>query len=87
MGHHAVHETNSFVCKNFQLVRSDASHYETFLICLIALFLSLSKPIQPYDDVAIADEGLQVLTYSRHSWLLSSVGSLRCQNQLHDIRL
>ena len=32
------------------------------------MFLPLLKPIKPYDDVAIANEGLQVLTYSRHSW-------------------
>ena len=31
-----------------------------------------------YGDVAIAGEGLQMLTYARHSWPLSSEGSLTC---------
>ena len=29
-----------------------------------------------YGDVTIAGEGLQILTYARHSWTLSSEGSL-----------
>ena len=31
-----------------------------------------------YEDVTIADEGQQTLTYPRHSWLLSIEGSLAC---------
>ena len=31
-----------------------------------------------YGDVAITSEGLQILTYARHSWPLSSKGSLAC---------
>ena len=29
-------------------------------------------------DVTIADEGLQILTFARHSWPLSSKDSLAC---------
>ena len=32
-----------------------------------------------YGDVAITGEGLQILTYTRLSWPLSSEGSLVCQ--------
>ena len=31
-----------------------------------------------YGDITITDEGLQILTYTRHSWPLSSEGSLTC---------
>ena len=31
-----------------------------------------------YGDVTIAGEGLQILTYARHVWPLSSEGSLAC---------
>ena len=31
-----------------------------------------------YGDIAIIDEGLQILTYTWHSWPLSSEGSLAC---------
>ena len=40
------------------------------------IFLCLSS--QSYGDVSIAGEGLQILTYARHSWPLSSEGSLTC---------
>ena len=33
---------------------------------------------QSYGDVTIASEGPQILTYARHSWPLSSEGSLTC---------
>ena len=35
-----------------------------------------------YGDVTIADEGLQILTYTRHSWPLSSKGSWACPTYL-----
>ena len=31
-----------------------------------------------YEDVTITGEGLQILTYARHSWPLSSEDSLAC---------
>ena len=31
-----------------------------------------------YGDVTITDEGLQILTYTRHSWPMSSEGSWAC---------
>ena len=33
-----------------------------------------------YGDITITDERLQILTYARHSWLLSIEGSLACHN-------
>ena len=37
-----------------------------------------SRIFHSYGDVIIAGEGLQILTYARHSWPLSSEGSLTC---------
>ena len=34
--------------------------------------------VHTYWDVTIAGEGLQILTYARHSWPLNSEGSLTC---------
>ena len=40
--------------------------------------LSRSRIFHSYGDVTIAREGLQILTNARHSWPLSSEGSLTC---------
>ena len=51
-------------------------------ICLICLFVwgfsSHSRVSHSYGDFTIANEGLQILIYARHSWPLSSEGSLAC---------
>ena len=39
---------------------------------------SHSRIFHSYGDVTIAGEGLQILTYARHSWPLSSEDSLAC---------
>ena len=53
-----------------------------FVCLFVCLFLrslsSLSRIFHSYGDVTIAGEGLQILTYARHSWLLGSEGSLAC---------
>ena len=47
--------------------------------CLFVWSLSSHSIIfQSYGDVTIAGEGLQILTYARHSWPLSSEDSLTC---------
>ena len=51
--------------------------------CHISLFVFWgfsfhSRIFYSYGDVTIADEGLQILTYARHSWPLSSEGYLSC---------
>ena len=51
------------------------------MLCLFVCFgrfSSQSLTCHSYGDVAIAGEGLQMLTYTRHSCLLSSEGSLAC---------
>ena len=40
---------------------------------------SHSRIFHSYEDVTITGEGLQMFTYIRHIWLLSSEGSLACQ--------
>ena len=49
-------------------------------VCLFWGLSSHSRIFHSYGDVTIADEGLQILTYARHSWSLSSEGSLACHN-------
>ena len=39
-------------------------------------FSSHSRIFHSYEDITIASEGLQILTYAPHSWPLSSKGSL-----------
>ena len=51
--------------------------------CVFSLFgrdlSSHSRIFHSYGDDAIAVEGLQILTFDRHSWPLSSEGSLACR--------
>ena len=44
--------------------------------------LSHSKIFHSYGNVTIAGEGLQILTYARYSWSLSSEGSLAVELSL-----
>ena len=47
------------------------------LVCL-GFFRPNREFVHSYGDVAIAGEGLYILTYPRHSWPLTSKGSLAC---------
>ena len=40
--------------------------------------VELSHSFVAYGDVTITGKGLQILTYARHLWPLSSEGSLAC---------
>ena len=54
-----------------------------FFVCLFVWSLqSHSRIFHSHGDVTIASEGLKIQTYVRHSWQLSSEGSLACQNLL-----
>ena len=46
--------------------------------CVCLGFTSHSKISHSYGDVTITSEELQIFTCTRHSWLLSSEGSLAC---------
>ena len=49
------------------------------LVCLIVCLFGVFVPLEnfhSYGYVTIANEGLQILTYVRHTWPLSSEGSL-----------
>ena len=48
-------------------------------VCLFGVFSSQSRIFHPFGDNTINGEGLQILTYARHSWPVSSEGSLVCQ--------
>ena len=45
-------------------------------------FLSHSKIFHSDGDVIVTGEGLQILTYARHSWPLSSKASIACHSTL-----
>ena len=53
-----------------------------FPISFLCLFVwglsSHSIIVHPYRDFTIVGEELQILTFARHSWSLSSEGSLAC---------
>ena len=52
------------------------SSHPLLFVCLG--FSSHSRMCHLYRDVTFAGEGLQILTYARHSWPFSSEGSLAC---------
>ena len=69
------------VFKKGQYRHSEMAVYSQGLfVCLFVCleFFVHSKHFHSFGDVNIAREGLQILTYARHSWPLSSEGSLAC---------
>ena len=50
-------------------------HARIWLICFVFVCFG---GFHSYGDVTITGEGLQILTFARHSWSLSSEGSLSC---------
>ena len=71
------HHDRSFLLKR----TTNLSEWEwpTVLFSLFVRgFSSHSRICHSYGDLTIAGEGLQILTYARHSWPLSSEGSLAC---------
>ena len=51
-----------------------------FNVVLFVCSSSHSRIFHSYRDVTIAGEGLYIFTYARHSWPLSSEGSLTCHS-------
>ena len=52
---------------------------EGLFVCLFVwAFSSYSRIFHSYRDFTITSDGLQILTCARHSWPLSSEGSLAC---------
>ena len=54
--------------------------WTSWVLCFLFVcgFTSYSRIFHSYGGVTITGEGLHILTYTRHSWPLSSVGSLAC---------
>ena len=48
------------------------------IVCLFEILRHTREFLHSYGDVKIIREGLQILTYTRHSWSFSSEGSLAC---------
>ena len=48
------------------------------VLMFVSSFSSELRIFHSFGDVTIAGERLQILTYARHSWPLSSEGSLTC---------
>ena len=64
---------------NVVFINSHVFSCQSYIFCLFDwVFLSLSRIVHSYRDVTINGEGLQILMYARHSWSLSSEGSLAC---------
>ena len=58
---------------------SSENNFNVIWICLLVWSLSSHTRIfHSYGNVTIAGEVLKILTYARHSWPLSSEGSLAC---------
>ena len=51
---------------------------DCLFVCLIWFFSSYSRILHSYEDDNITGKGLQMFTYARHSWSLSSEISLAC---------
>ena len=60
-----------YKCKQFNTFY-ELKGYDLFV------FIPYSRFFHSYINVIIAGEGLQILTYTRCSWLLTSEGSLAC---------
>ena len=67
-------EPDSFLCYIFLLIISVSASQDSEYY----FFLFHSNIIHSYWDVTITGEELQILTYARHSWPLSSEGSIAC---------
>ena len=52
--------------------------YPSLFSLFVCGFSSHLRIFHTYGDVTISGEGLQILTYARHLWPLSSEGSLAC---------
>ena len=63
-------------CKPSGILNSYLLKFCVFVWCFF--FFVYSRIVYWHKDVTIAGEGLQILTYTRHSWPLSSEGSLAC---------
>ena len=55
-----------------------APKFVCLFVCLFRAFHPTRKFCHLYGDVTITGEGLRILTYTRHLWLLSSEGSVEC---------
>ena len=60
--------------------------FDPRLLCLLCVcgcvWFFVPRICHSYEDVTFAGEGLQILTYSRHSWPLSHERSLACHGSL-----
>ena len=80
-----IYDTLGFVSK------SSRKEYYLDFVCFLFVWdlTSHSRIFHSYGDVTITGEGLQILTYARHSWSLSSKRSLACHTStvIRGIRL
>ena len=56
--------------------KDDNDLKDKYIVCLFVWYLSSLRIFHSYGDVTIAGEGLQIWTYVRHSWPLSSEGNV-----------
>ena len=67
----------------YPLFRKTHKTYWISSMMVVCGFKFHSRMFHSYGEVTITCEGLQILTYTRHSWPLSSEGSLACHILWH----
>ena len=72
-----AHVRIHYFLKNLHLLPWPSSKQTSCLFVLGGFHVPLES-FHSYGDVNITSEGLQILTYARHSWPLCSEGSLAC---------
>ena len=74
--------THYFILSNQYFTKIFGTMERNYKLCVVWMFVcgfsSHSRIFHSYGDVTISGEGLQFLIYARHSWPLSSEGSLSC---------
>ena len=68
----------SLCCFNDNLKCKHTHQDKSLFVWFVYGFSSHTRIFHSYEDVIITGDGLQILTNARHSWHLSSEGSLAC---------
>ena len=70
-------KTKVWTMFNLNMLYTLSKYFFCLFVCMFVWgFASHSRIFHSYGNVTIAGEGLEILTYARHSWSLSSEGSL-----------
>ena len=76
-----VYQSNTITCISWEVCLFVCCCFVLFVLFCLSVCLSLPVKIEnihSYGDVTTTGWGVQSLTYARHSWPLSTEGSLAC---------